>query len=558
MPIDDTKIKEILLGNNYVTEADLKTAVAAVKGTDDSIADYLLSANLINKNLLGQAIAEYFSVPFADLASNSPSRDQVLKIPEDLARKYQAVLYAEDKNGIVVATEIPKDPKIMADMKKVFPKAKITTYYALPEDIENAFIHYRKPLETRFTKILLQQKRIAPEIIDEIIEDAILYHSSDIHIEPEAKEVIIRFRIDGVLHEAGRIPKEYYDNILNRIKVQAHLRIDEHFSAQDGSIRYGREGKTADLRVSIMPTLDGEKIAIRLLSEYVRSLVLKGLGLSPGQEKILLEAAHKPFGMILVTGPTGAGKTTTLYALLKMFNSPEVNITTIEDPVEYRIEGINQIQVNNQTNLTFAYGLRSIVRHDPEIIFFGEIRDKETAEIAVNAALTGHLLLSTFHANDAATAVPRLLDMDVQPFLLASTLQIIIAQRLVRRLCDSCRYSTSVKIESLAGIIPQADKYFSDKTITLYKSKGCKVCGNTGYKGRVAVYEMILNSPEMKELILKHPSSAQIWTLARSQGAQSLFEDGLEKVKSGFTTLEEVIRVAPPEADTIYGKKPAK
>jgi len=270
---------------------------------------------------------------------------------------------------------------------------------------------------------------------------------------------------------------------------------------------------------------------------------LSDLGLLPADKETITQAAHKPFGMILVVGPTGSGKTTTLYSLLKTLNSPEVNVTTIEDPVEYKLAGTNQIQVNTKTGLTFAKGLRSIVRQDPDVILVGEIRDEETAEISVNAALTGHLLLSSFHANDASTAIPRLLDMAVEPFLLASTLELIIAQRLVRKICESCR----VSIPTPTNKLPENVKsFFSGDAVTLYKGKGCTACNHTGYKGRTAIFEFIQISPELKNIVLQNPSSQQVWEVARKMGSESLFGDGLRKVKSGVTTLDELMRVAPP------------
>ena len=390
-------------------------------------------------------------------------------------------------------------------------------------------------METRFSEIVSSQTRVAPEIIDEIVSDALAFKASDIHFEPQEKEVVVRFRVDGVLQEAGRVSKEIYENILNRIKVQAHMRIDEHFAAQDGAIRFPKDKGFIDMRVSLIPILDGETIVIRLLAEYVKGFTFADLGVSQKDQEIFLKAAKKPFGMIMVTGPTGSGKSTTLYALIKMLNLPSVNITTIEDPVEYKVVGINQIQVNTQTDLTFAKGLRSIVRQDPDIVLVGEIRDLETAEIAVNAALTGHLLFSTFHANDAATAIPRLLDMGVEPFMMASSLELIIAQRLVRKICDQCRVSFT----------SQPTKFFPKET-TLYKGKGCNNCGNTGYKGRTAIFEFIRIEGAMQELILKHPSTREIADLAKGSGSHSLFEDGLEKVKNGITTMEELLRVALP------------
>ncbi|OGE78796.1 MAG: hypothetical protein A2751_01200 [Candidatus Doudnabacteria bacterium RIFCSPHIGHO2_01_FULL_46_14] len=542
----EQKIKEILLAEDYVSAKDIQKAEEYAQKNKTSIVDYLLSSQLLTRQLLGQALAESFGVPYADLSNNMPAREQILLIPEEVARKYNVVLSADKDGEITVASDNPS--QAASAVKKLFPGKKISTAYSLKEDIEAAFVAYRKPLETRFGKILEAKKRIAPEIIEEILEDALIYKASDIHFDPQEKEVVIRFRVDGVLREAGRVPKEHYENILNRIKVQAHLRIDEHFSAQDGAIRHSKNGKSVDLRVSIVPTLDGEKVVIRLLGEYVRSFTFSDIGLSVADQQALSEAAKKPYGMILVTGPTGSGKTTTLYSLLKSLNRPEVNVMSIEDPVEYKVTGMNQIQVSQQTNLTFAEGLRSIVRQDPNIILVGEIRDRETAEIAVNAALTGHLLFSSFHANDSATAIPRLLDMGIEPFLLASTLELVIAQRLVRLICSTCRYSVSVTNAEFKRNHPQLVRYFDQKNMTFYKGKGCKTCSDTGYRGRVAVFEVIPVDRELKDLILKNPSSKQVWGIARKLGAHSLFEDGIEKVKSGITTIDELLRVAaPPE-----------
>lgn len=547
MKIDDGKIKEILLREGYVSAADLEKAEKNLVGSHQTLANYLLSQGLTTRNLLGSAIAESLLTTFADLTARPPTRDQVLKIPEELAKKFQTVLVSEKKSEIEVATSDPENLELRRLLEGVFPSKNITIKFAFGDDIQSQFIHYRQNLETRFAKILAEKKKLAPEFIEQILSDTLTLRASDVHLEPQEKDVLIRFRLDGVLHPMGRIPKEYYENILNRVKVLAHLRLDEHFRPQDGAIRFAHQENSADLRVSIVPTLDGEKINLRLLAEYVRDLSLNNLGLSEDRQKSLLEAAGRPFGMILVVGPTGSGKTTTLYSLVKLLNRPEVNIVTIEDPVEYKIENVNQIQVNEQTSLTFAQGLRSIVRQDPNIILVGEIRDRETAEIAVNAALTGHLLLSTFHANDAATAIPRLLEMGVEPFLLASTLNLIISQRLVRRICENCRLSVLPKKDELKSVLIEYQKYLGEDFTSLYKGKGCTACNFTGFKGRQAIFEIINISKKMQDLMLRNPSSAQIWDLARQEGSTSLFEDGIEKVKAGTTTLEELLRVARPQ-----------
>ncbi len=543
MEIDQKKIVDILLHQNYVTVEDVKKAEEYLKKNNVPLLDYLLSNDLITKDLLGQAVAESWHIRYADLNSNQPSPEQLVKIPEDYARQKRVVLFNLEKDQVVVTTDNPGQKNLLEELKKLFSDKKVILAYSLPEDIDDALVVYRKSLETRFTKIIEKNKRVAPEILDEMLADVLAFKASDVHFEPEEREVVVRFRVDGVLQEVGRLPKEYYENILNRIKVLAHLRIDEHFAAQDGSIRYANKNLVIDLRVSVVPTLDGEKVVMRVLSEYVQGFSLADLGLSVDQQKILEQASSKPFGMVVVAGPTGSGKTTTLYALLKRMNKPEVNITTIEDPVEYKIIGVNQIQINNQTDLTFAKGLRSIIRQDPDIILVGEIRDHETAEIAVNAALTGHLLFSTFHANDASTAIPRLLDMGVEPFLLASTLELVVAQRLARKICEHCRFSLSMNRQEIAQKYPELAPYFTEGQSTFYQGKGCEICNHTGYKGRIAFFEFIKITPEMETLMLKNPSKQEIIALAVEQGFVSMFDDGLSKVKAGVTTLNELMRV---------------
>ncbi|MFA5047429.1 MAG: ATPase, T2SS/T4P/T4SS family [Patescibacteria group bacterium] len=542
-------LKELLVKENYISAEDMKQAEESAKFSRADVIDYLLGEDLITGDLLGQAIAESLGMPYADLNSNQPLKDQVLKVPEEIAKKFRIVLFHDKGQEWILTTDSLEIKKLIVELKKLIPDKKVTLAYSLSEDIDESLMNYRKTLDTRFNRIIKEKGKVAPEILEEIFADAITYRASDIHFEPEETEVLIRFRVDGVLQEAGRLPKEYYENIVNRIKVKSHLRTDEHYAAQDGSLRYTNGDVWADMRISIAPTLDGEKIVIRLLSQYVRGFSLSDLGLSDNDQKIVEVAADKPFGMILVVGPTGSGKSTTLYALLKKLNTPDINITTIEDPVEYKIKGANQIQVNSQTGLTFSRGLRSIVRQDPDIILVGEIRDTETAEIAVNAALTGHLLLSTFHANDAATGIPRLLDMAVEPFLLASTLEIILAQRLVRKICDGCRVSRTYTQKEVAKSMPRYQKYFKGSSVTLYQGKGCPVCNGSGYHGRTAIFELISVTPELQDLILHRPSTKEIWDLAKKQGSHTLFEDGIDKVKTGLTTLEEVLRVASPPDD---------
>lgn len=538
-------LKAFLLKENYISAEDNAAAEAVAQDSAEYI-DYLIREEVLSKSLLGQALAEGYGVPFADLEANPPSKEQVALIPEDKARDLRVVVASMDDAVVAVATDNPA--KVTAEVvAPLFPDKAVQLRYTLPEYLDQAFEMYVQPLATRFTNIIKQSDRVAPEIVDEIVRDALSYRASDIHFEPRGEQVAVRFRVDGTLREAGVLPKEFYDNILNRIKVESAMRIDEHWTAQDGAMQRKMGDIHVDLRVSLIPTVEGEKVVMRVLGSYVAGFTFSDVGLSAAHREVVERSIAKPFGMILTTGPTGSGKTTTLYSLLKMLNKPDVNITTIEDPVEYKMPGTNQIQVREAGNMTFARGLRSIVRQDPDIILVGEIRDRETAEISVNAALTGHLLLSTFHANDASTAMPRLVDMGIEPFLLASTLEVIIAQRLVRRICSRCRYSMGVS-EAISKVhAPGLDlqKYFGG-TDTVYAGKGCNVCAGSGFQGRSAIFELIEMTPEMQELMLHTPSTREIEKLARSQGSLPMFADGVEKVKQGVTTIAEVLRVVPP------------
>ncbi len=586
MQISNQDLGKILVAQNYLNESELTEVLKEAEQRRVDLRTILFERRLLTADLLENALAEYYKLPFYDVVGKPPAREVVSVIPEECARSLSlvAVAYETDKS-ITVATSdpgqegleeavkanvgqthyIPTGKAAKATDKKSFwakqPKAvatkpfagTVTFVYAPKNAIATAFALYRKPLATRFQSIIEKQKKVAPEILEEIFDDAMGLKASDIHFEPQEKDVIVRFRVDGVMHEAGRLPKPFYEGIVNRIKIEANLRIDEHFAAQDGAIRYKSKSGTMDVRVSIIPIVDGEKVVMRLLSEYVRNLTLADLGFSDHYRTILEKAANKPFGMIITTGPTGAGKSTTLYGLIKMRNRPDVNISTIEDPVEYKIPGINHIQVNQQTGLTFAKGLRSLVRQDPDIVLVGEIRDAETATIAVNAALTGHLLFSTLHANDSATAVPRLIEMGVEPFLLASTLEVIVAQRLSRKICPQCRFSYTVTPDEAKTLFKGAEHYFTgDEPVTLYRGKGCEACGNTGYRGRVGIYELLEVDKEIEELIVQKKNSTEILLKARENGFMFLFEDGLEKAKSGQTTIEELLRIAAPPEEIFF------
>ena len=383
------------------------------------------------------------------------------------------------------------------------------------------------------------------KLVGYIIEHAYKSRASDIHIDPAEGAMAIRFRIDGVMSPIFTIPKEIQQEIISRIKVLSGLRTDEHQAAQDGRFKFTTEdgGIRFDIRVSIAPTYYGENCVLRLLVEQGEAFTLENIGFSDRDVKVVRAAMKKPFGMILATGPTGSGKTTTLYTILKELNTPGVSIITIEDPIEYSLEGVDQIQVNNQTGLTFANGLRSILRQDPNIIMVGEIRDQETAAIAVNAALTGHLLLSTLHTNDAATTLPRLLDMNIEPFLISSTVNIAIGQRLIRKLCIKCKVKkelTKEQIKSLEGVIPSG---FFSKNRVFYAAGSCKECNSTGYRSRIGIHEVLEVTDAIREAISRRASASEIKKIATSEGMTTILEDGFNKAKDGITSIEEVLRV---------------
>jgi type IV pilus assembly protein PilB len=380
-------------------------------------------------------------------------------------------------------------------------------------------------------------------LVNCLIEEAHRARSSDIHIDPIHGGLKVRFRVDGVLRDACSLPPGIHDEVVSRVKILSGLRTDEHQAAQDGRFRTKSNNINVDIRVSVVPTYYGENVVMRLLAEQGEEHSLDTLGFTPENRDKMLSAIRKPHGMILVTGPTGSGKTTTLYALVKILNSPDVSILTIEDPVEYSISGINQIPVNARTGLTFATGLRSMLRQDPNIIMVGEIRDSETASLAVNTALTGHLLLSTLHTSDAATTLPRLLDMKVEPYLIASTVNIAAGQRLVRRVCSSCakeKEMTSAELARLKEVLPA--EAFKGKQHFM-KGAGCDVCGGSGYAGRLGIHEvMVIDAPIRDAILLKTPAS-DIKALAISRGMKTMLEDGYHKAAQGLTTIEEVLRM---------------
>jgi len=399
-------------------------------------------------------------------------------------------------------------------------------------------------LETRIKEELKKGDEISIiDLVDLLVKQAHLMRASDIHIDPTSEGTRVRFRVDGVLQDIFSWPRRIHSEIISRIKILTGLRTDEHQAAQDGRFRASVDGgRVIDIRVSIAPTYWGENAVLRLLADQTETFTLETLGFSQKNFERIMQALRKPYGMILATGPTGSGKTTTLYTMIKRLNTKEVSIITIEDPIEYAVEGVEQVQINSRTGLTFATGLRSFLRQDPNIIMVGEIRDIETAGLAVNTSLTGHLLLSTLHTNDAATTLPRLLDMKVEPYLVASTVNIAIGQRLVRKICQNCktkRRITNSEYKSLSDILPLETK----RQRTFSFGKGCELCNGTGYQGRMGIHEVLFVDNDIREAILRRASASDIKKIAIKNGMVGMVEDGFLKAKAGLTTIDEVIRV---------------
>lgn len=556
MLVTNEQLKSLVLKNGLIDEKGFAQIQEDAKNAGYSISETLVEKDIITDENLGILISDFLKLPFIVLAKTTIAPDVFNIIPEKMARKKKVIPFAKDATGVKLAMEDPSNKELIQMISKKIG-LPVTIFLATDQDISNALRIYRKDLQRTFDQLTKTGIGVnsgpatvnevpMSKIVDLLINYAYQDKASDIHIEPEEKDSLIRFRIDGILHDVLFLPKGLHDQIITRIKILSRLRTDEHLNPQDGKMRINVEEEEIDVRVSIMPVTEGEKAVLRLLSSKFRKFSLTDLGMNEKDLKKVTAAYRKSYGMILSTGPTGSGKTTTIYAILKILNTREKNITTIEDPVEYRIKGVNQINVNTKTNLTFANGLRSILRQDPNIIFVGEIRDSETAGIAVNASLTGHLVLSTLHTNDAATALPRLIDMNVEPFLVASTVNVIIAQRLVRKICEICKGTRAITKEELLSNLPPdvINKFVGEKTnIIIYQGSGCKICHSTGYSGRIGVFEVLEVTKDIRDLITKRNDADVILQKAIEQGLTTMLDDGLEKVMKGLTTIEEVLRV---------------
>jgi type IV pilus assembly protein PilB len=589
MRISDVTIEELLEKSGVATPEQVEVLKQEAARSRRPLQDLVIQNELITEKDLTKAFATYADIPFIEINPNDIPQDVLNKIPERIARQYNAVLFKIDEDGVMhLAMDDPDDVQAVNFIQKeIGTNTKI--YLATRDNILSCLENYRGDVNKELNQVIDVQREGADEkqaiseadisedspiaqTVNLLLEYAIRSNASDVHIEPREDYVQVRYRIDGVLQEVNRLPRNVLGALVSRIKILANLKIDERRVPQDGRFKIKVAGKQYALRVSTLPITDGEKIVMRILDESNQAVTLRELGYWGQSLATISSAMTEPNGMILITGPTGSGKSTSLFSILTTLNTPDVNISTIEDPVEYKIPGVNQTQTNPKAGMTFASGLRALLRQDPNIIV-GEIRDGETADLAVQAALTGHLVFSTLHTNNAATTLPRLLDMNIEPFLIASTVKAVVGQRLVRRLCMHCRQKYKPDQEEVAAIThlfrlkesqnfseihkleqqamgqdigPGTPLGTSDTTIeTLWRAspEGCDECSHTGYKGRIGIYEVLGNSLAIQKLIMSNATSAQIQDQATSEGMVTMLIDGLLKAIRGNTTIEEVLRV---------------
>ncbi len=565
--IPDEKLKEVLVGNGLIAAEEFDRNLNDARRLGESAIDFLVSRNIVPALYIENAIGEYLGVPAADLDNKQIDVEVLKLLSEDVARQRRVILFGREEDGAIsAAIEDPTDLSTIQFLER-YLKLKIKPYFASKKDLNKGFSLYSQATAENFKLVIeesiaasIRSKVTGEEaasempivaILDNMLSYAMALRASDIHMEVFEEFVLVRFRIDGILHEILRIPKQVHPAIIARIKLLGGLRIDEHSKPQDGRFRYQIGKDAIDLRVSVIPTFYGEKAEMRLLSASIRPLSFSELGMLDDTISMIEKNIKKSYGMILVCGPTGSGKTTTLYSVLNVLNSPEVNIVTVEDPIEYDIQYINQTQINPAAGTTFANGLRAILRQDPNVIMVGEIRDAETAEIAVQSSLTGHLVVSSLHTNDAPTAIPRLFDMDIEPFLVSATLNAVLAQRLVRKIHMDCIVSYKPDQGTIDSVRDQLKQIgLSDEEVEkripdrLYRGAGCKSDGFTGYEGRSGIYEVLDVTEEVRKYITDPNFSLDgLRGLLRQQGMITMFEDGLRKAELGITTIEEVLRV---------------
>lgn len=574
-----TQFQQFLLEHGFLNPEKAKQLAEIAKQSKfSSIGDIvatLVAQKLMSEEDITKARAAYLNLPYIDLTKSSIPNAVLQLIPEESRNFYKIAPFELKENNIKVALTDPSNLQALEALEFLGQKQnlEIQLYVASPTSIAVALggkktltnvvgqalkdiqqkEETEKPVLTeqgdKPEKAMLEDAPII-KIVDVILTNAIDANASDIHIEPSETDVRVRYRIDGILHTSLQLPKNVHPAIVSRIKILSNLKIDEQRLPQDGRFHIDSGKKSVDFRVSTLPLMYGEKIVMRLLDKTGKVPTLEQLGIRGRALKWVEENIKKPHGIFLITGPTGSGKSTTLYSLLSLLNGPTVNIITLEDPVEYFMEGVNQSQVNPDIGLTFASGLRSILRQDPNIIMVGEIRDEETAELAVHAALTGHLVFSTLHTNNSVGAIPRLINMGIEPFLLSASMNAIVAQRLVRKLCEDCKKETEVTSiaekeirKELIGVTEDYLEGIDTKNLKIFTAKGCDKCGNSGYKGRIGIYEVLPMFPEIQELIYSQSPAHKIYEETIKLGMITLKQDGVVKILRGETTLEEIIRV---------------
>ncbi|MFS0698721.1 GspE/PulE family protein [Cellulomonas sp. 179-A 4D5 NHS] len=553
------QLGEILLDEGLVTESQLMAAIDEQMARGQSLGRTLVEIGILSEGQLVKALARQVGMDFIDLDEYPVDRSAVSVVPAALCRRYTVLPVGFANGSLVLATADPGNVVAVDDVRtmsglRVTPV--VATYDNLMraidrfcradgemEDLSSAFEEEQPSNETDLSKVGEFVDDDAPIVryVNLLVTQAITDRASDIHIEPSEHDLRVRYRIDGVLHEMQRSPKQITSGVISRVKILSDIDIAERRKPQDGRMSVNHNGRKIDLRVATLPTVWGEKIVMRILDNSTASLDLRDLSFLDENYATYHEAFTKPYGMILVTGPTGSGKSTTLYATLNAVSRPEINVITVEDPVEYRLPGINQVQVNPKAGLTFAGALRSILRSDPDVVLLGEIRDHETAQIAIEAALTGHLVLSTLHTNDAPSAITRLIEMGIEPFLVGSALDAVVAQRLARKLCDKCKEPyLPTPVELVAARFPWVD---GEPIPELFRPVGCVSCSKTGYRGRIALHEVMRVTEDVERLAVAHSSAADIAATARREGMIALREDGWHKVALGRTSIEEILRV---------------
>ena len=547
-------VSDVIVDLGFASRAVVDRAVEQARAEGAAPEELLVKQGVITPDQLARAIAARYELEYFDLQERKPDPNALNLIRLEDAKRFQAVPVGFESDDVVtVAMANPRDIVTLDDLKLLI-RRDVRPVVASVDDIQTLIKKMSSNVElgadvveedeTELEEAFGELRETASDspvvrLVNQILQQAIEEGASDIHFEPEDNELKVRFRVDGVLREATTIQRKFVASAISRIKIMANLDIAEKRIPQDGRVSLNVDGHEIDVRVVTMPSVRGEGVVMRILDKEKALIGLDKLGMSPRNRQRFEESFKRPHGAVLVTGPTGSGKSTTLYAALNELNSPDRKIITIEDPVEYQLPGVNQLQVNNKAGLTFAAGLRAMLRADPDVIMVGEIRDAETAQIAIESALTGHLVLSTLHTNDAPSAITRLTEMGIEPFLTASAVVCVVAQRLVRMLCVHCKERTILTVDAL-----RAAGYHAAFDIEAYEPVGCKHCGGSGYKGRTGIHEVMLMSDEIRELTVERASSDQIRRVAIEQGMRPLREDGFEKVKQGVTSISEVARVA--------------